>query len=195
VPTVAGVQLNDGHAQRSMVNRITITFSGAVTLAPGAFELRKGNGRRIDLMVSQSVVNGRTMAVLTFTGPRIIGGSLRNGRYTLIIHGERIHDAFGQAVDGDNDGIAGGAALTEFFRRFGDTDGDRDVDRRDRRTFRNARRSVLGDLNYLWYLDYNQDGDIDRWDAKRFRSAFIPPRSVGAGTPSPPAGWHAWPGR
>ena len=36
---VASVVVNDGSAQRSMVNSLTVTFDRAVTLDPGAFEL------------------------------------------------------------------------------------------------------------------------------------------------------------
>src|SRR5581483_6623338 len=38
---VESVVINDGSAQRSMVNRITVTFGGAAVLDPGAIELRR----------------------------------------------------------------------------------------------------------------------------------------------------------
>src|SRR5262249_14481819 len=41
---VASVVVNDGSAQRSMVNRITVAFGGAVVLDPGAIELRRQDG-------------------------------------------------------------------------------------------------------------------------------------------------------
>src|SRR5207249_9103894 len=41
---VESIVLNDGSAQRSMVNRITVTFGGAAALDPGAIELRRQDG-------------------------------------------------------------------------------------------------------------------------------------------------------
>ena len=41
---VESVVINDGSAQRSMVNSITVTFGGAAVLDPGAIELRRQDG-------------------------------------------------------------------------------------------------------------------------------------------------------
>src|SRR5439155_25265792 len=41
---VESVVINDGGAQRSMVNSITITFNGAAILDPDAVELRRQDG-------------------------------------------------------------------------------------------------------------------------------------------------------
>ena len=78
-----------------------------MTLDPGAFELRRQDGSLVELNVAASVVNGRTVAVLTFAGPDIVGGSLADGNYTLTIRGDRVHDAVGRELDGDGDGIGG----------------------------------------------------------------------------------------
>src|SRR5262249_56740512 len=75
--TVEKVVINDGSAQRSMVQSVTITFSGPVTLSAGAFELESADGASLAgiLQVSSSLVNGKTVAVLTFSGAGIVGGS------------------------------------------------------------------------------------------------------------------------
>src|SRR5262249_8192653 len=135
-PTVESVVINDGHPQRSKVNRITITFSTEVTLDPGAVGVRNAAGKSVRLRVSTSVVNGRTVAVLTFKGRGIVGGSLADGRYTLRLHSSRLRNRFGTALDGDRDGRPGGDAVRRVVRRFGDTDGDGDVDQADLRVFR-----------------------------------------------------------
>src|SRR4051794_6936538 len=49
---VAGVVVNDGSAQRSMVNSVTVTFDGPVTLDPEAIELRRQDGSLVDSRVS-----------------------------------------------------------------------------------------------------------------------------------------------
>src|SRR5437660_43295 len=61
--TVASVVLNDGSAQRSMIDSITVTFSGAAILDPGAIELRRQDGSLVDARVTISLVGGRTVAV------------------------------------------------------------------------------------------------------------------------------------
>ncbi|HVK08920.1 MAG TPA: hypothetical protein VM597_09110 [Gemmataceae bacterium] len=164
---VADVTVNDGSAQRSMVNRLTVTFDGPVTLAPGAFEL-VGPAGAVDLTVAASVVDGRTVAVLTFSGPDIVGGSLADGSYTLTIHAARVHDRFGRDLDGDADGLAGGDRADGFHRLFGDADGDKVVDESDRDAF----RAVYEAAGYLWYFDFDSDGDVDGLDNGEFSRRF-----------------------
>src|SRR5262249_25992513 len=51
---VESVVINDGSAQRSMVNRITVTFDGAAVLGPGAIELRRQDGSLVNAQLSIS---------------------------------------------------------------------------------------------------------------------------------------------
>jgi autotransporter-associated beta strand protein len=165
---VESVVVNDGSAQRSKVTSLTVTFSEVVTLADGAFELRQQGGGAVSLNVSSSVVNGKTVAVLTFTGAGIIGGSLADGNYTLTVNSAVVHDGFGQALDGDGDGISAGDRVDAFFRLFGDADGDRDVDRRDQALFRRTFRKRTGQAGFLAFFDFDGDGDVDKRDQKQF---------------------------
>jgi hypothetical protein len=119
---IHSVVINDGSAQRSMVNSLTITFDRIVTFDPGAFGLQRQNGSEVGLNVAASVVGGRTIAVLTFTGTDIIGGSLADGNYTLTIQGDHSRDEVGRELDGDRDGNGGGDRVDAFFRLFGDRD-------------------------------------------------------------------------
>src|SRR5262245_4487775 len=125
---VESVVLNDGSVQRSMVNRITVTFDGPAVLDPGAIELHRQDGTMVNFQRAGSMVGDKTVAVLTFAGSEFIGGSLADGRYTLTVHADRVHDRWGRALDGDGDGSAGGDLSDSFFRLFGDSDGDGDVD-------------------------------------------------------------------
>src|SRR5262249_36473261 len=104
---VESVQINDGSAQRSMVNSLTGTFSAIVTMDPGAFEVRHQNGDLVTVNFTSSVVDGKTVTTITFAGAEIIGNSLADGNYTLTIHGDCVHDGFGQALDGAGTGVAG----------------------------------------------------------------------------------------
>jgi arylsulfatase A-like enzyme len=160
-PTIEGVVVNDGSAQRSMVNSLTISFDRVVTLDPGAFSLQHEDGGTVVLDVETSVVAGRTVAVLTFPGSGIIGGSLADGHYTLTIRGDHIRDEEGREVDGDRDGNGGGDRVDVLFRLFGDGDGDGDVDRADRDVMKGSFGTSRGEAGFLWYFDYAADGDVD----------------------------------
>jgi hypothetical protein len=169
---VESVVLNDGSAQRSMIDRITVTFGGAAILDPGAIELRGQDGSVVDAQVSISMVGGKTVAVLTFGGSEFVGGSLADGSYTLTVLADRVHDRWGRELDGDADGSAGGNSSTSFRRLFGDSDGDGDVDQLDRDAFRTAFKSSAGDPSYLWYFDFDGDGDVDGRDNGEFNRRF-----------------------
>jgi hypothetical protein len=169
---VESVAINDGSAQRSMVNSLTVTFDSDVTFDDGAFELHKQDGSSIALSVAPSVVNGKTVAVLTFTGSDLVGGSLADGSYTLTVRADRVHDRWGRLLDGDGDGSAGGDRVDNFFRLFGDSDGDGDVDGQDRDRFRATFHTNAGEPGYLWYFDFDGDGDVDGRDNGQFNRRF-----------------------
>jgi hypothetical protein len=135
-----------------------------VTIDPGAFRLHSQNGAEVGLNVAASVRGGRTIAIVTFTGTDVIGGSLADGNYTLVIRGDHIRDEFGREVDGDR--------VDAFFRLFGDSEGDGDADWLDRDLFQSAFGCGIGDAGYLWYLDFDGDGDVDGYDNGLFNRRF-----------------------
>jgi uncharacterized membrane protein len=157
---VESVVVNDGSAQRSMVTSLTVTFDHVVTLEPGAFELRRLDGSQVSLNVAASVAGGRSVAVLTFTGSDIIGGSLADGNYALTVRSDLVHDGMGRALDGDGDGVAGGDRSDSLFRLYGDSDGDRDVDLHDLGRFLGTIGRRPGDPHYLAYFDVNGDDRV-----------------------------------
>ena len=170
--TVESVVLNDGAAQRSMVNSLIVTFSGAATRDPGAIELSRQDGSLVDAQVSISLLSGKTVAVLSFVGTEFVGGSLADGSYTLTVRADRVHDRWGRELDGDGNGSAGGDRVDGFFRLFGDVDGDEHVDGLDRDLFRSAFKTSAVEAGYLWYLDFDGDGDVDGLDNGEFNRRF-----------------------
>jgi acetyl esterase/lipase len=165
---VADVRVNDGSAQRSMVNSLTVTFDRAVSVESGAFEVRHDGGGPVDLLVSTSVVGGKTVAVLTFAGADVVGGSLADGAYSLTVRADRVHDRWGRELDGDGDGSAGGDRLDGFRRLFGDADGDGDTDQTDFGVFLTSFGKRRGEAGYLWFFDYDADGAVDGLDMAQF---------------------------
>jgi pectin methylesterase-like acyl-CoA thioesterase len=161
---VAGTVINDGAAQRSLVTSLTVTFSGVVTLDPGAFALKRQGQGLIPLEVTASVVGSQTVAVLTFTGPGIVGGSLPDGNYTLSVRADEVHNGLGLGLSADS--------VTRFFRLFGDGNGDGIVDRRDLLLFLSTLGKHQGDPGYLAYFDYNGDGKVDLGDLVQLLRRF-----------------------
>jgi hypothetical protein len=122
-PTVESLVVNDGSVQRSQVTSLTVTFSSQVSLGDGALTVQRQDGSLVPVRVNTSVVNGKTVAVVTFTGDDVVAGSLPDGNYQLTVHHELVHDSAGQALAQDA-GLA-------FFRLAGDVDGDGDLDDQD----------------------------------------------------------------
>jgi hypothetical protein len=169
---VDSVVLNDGSAQRSMVSSITVTFSGAAVLDPGAIELRRQDGTPVNFRLAISAVGGQTVAVLTFIGQEFVGGSLADGSYSLTVRADHVHDRWGRALDGDGNGSAGGDRVDGFFRLFGDSNGDGRADVRDLHRFLRTFGSHKGDPDYLWYFDYDGDGVVGVLDLLQLVQRF-----------------------
>jgi hypothetical protein len=180
VPQVQSTRINDGAAQRSRVTSLTVTFDTVVTFESGvgkAFTLIRNGGKPVSFKASSSVVDGLTIVTLTdFTGGSTQVGSLADGRYTLTALSSQITDAFGQNLDGDNNGQAGGnytfGDAQGLFRMFGDVNGDRQVDGFDFGALSFAYSSLANQPNYLWFLDVNGDGQIDGFDLSQFSGRY-----------------------
>ena len=156
-----------------MITSLTVTIDRQVTIGTGAFEQPQiGAKKPIDLHVSWSEVGGQTIARLTFHGSGVQHGSLKDGTYRLTIRADKIKDAEGNHLDGDGNGVSGGNHVDEFFRRFGDTDGDNDVDLLDAEVFGSALGKRSGNAGYLWYLDFNANGKVWKEDLAQFLSAL-----------------------
>jgi RHS repeat-associated protein len=172
-PLVQMVAVNGGAAQRSTVMSIAVTFNQVVAVATGAFILSPdAGGPAISLNQTVTVVNGQTVATLTFAGAGIVGGSLSDGRYTLTVVSASVRDTLGTALDGNGDGQAGGDNVSHLFRLFGDVNGDGTVNVLDLTAFRNAFGTVSTDAGYVSFLDFNGDGAINVSDLSQFRNRF-----------------------
>ena len=64
--------------------------------------------------------------------------------------------------------MAGGDRVEQFFRLFGDSDGDRDVDEADDQLFQSTLGLTAGDAGFLSIFDFDGDGDVDEVDAVEF---------------------------
>jgi hypothetical protein len=172
---VASVQVDAGGPQRSAIRSLAVTFTGAATLGPGAFELTRlgAGGGPVGLSVASQVVGGRTVATLTFTSHTDpAGGSLIDGDYRLSVRAAAVTGPGGQPLDGDGNGTPGGDHTLAFHRLYGDGTGDRRVDNADFFLFRGTFGRATGDPSYLAYFDFNGDGRVDNADFFQLRSRF-----------------------
>jgi hypothetical protein len=104
------------------------------------------------------------VAVITFAGTEIIGGSLADGNYTLTVRADHVHDADGDPLAGDT--------VTSFYRLFGDTQGHRTVNADDVAVLFGTFGKHAGDDGVVSYLDYNGDGVIDDIDLYAFIARY-----------------------
>ncbi len=149
--------------QRSQILTLQITFNEAVKLGMtpvNAFQLVGPDGQEVNLAATITTGSGgATVATLSFlAGPdtyQLANGqfALNDGQYTLTVLKDQVHDAALHAMDMD--------VVDEFFRLFGDVNGNGVVDNADSLAFAKALNKSSGQAGYLWYLDYNDDGKID----------------------------------
>ena len=172
---VESIVVGDGTAQRSRVEQVTVAFDGETNLASGAFAVdrRGAGGGSVDIeSISTEVVAGRTVATLRFGGALTQFGSLVDGNYVLRIDGTKVSRPGGELLDADRNGTGGGEQLygnqatDNFFRLFGDGNGDRSVDFADFGLFGTA-FGLPGDT-----FDFNGDGFVDFADFGDFGRRF-----------------------
>lgn len=169
-PKVQSITINDGSPQRSRVTSLKVTFDGLVVLPIPpelAFSLIGPGSLAINIDADDSISTPtQTIVELTWSGAGVTGRSLDDGYYSLSVISAQVADSFGQALDGDNDGAAGGDATTTFHRFFGDANGDAAVSGSDFNVFRTA----FGGSDNAF--DYDDDGFVGGSDFNQFRGRF-----------------------
>lgn len=170
-PQVSEIIIGDGSSQRSSIRSITVNFDSPIAFDTGAFDLKTKEGTGITLLTSVSPGTTTNQVVLSF--PNLAGGSLADGNYRLTILDSHVRDTAGNSLDGDRDGESGGAAVNEFYRMFGDTNGDRDVDGQDYGRFAQTFLKQLGQQAFESNLDYDNDGDVDGQDYGQLGRRFL----------------------
>lgn len=176
------VTVNGGSDQRSRVESVTIEFDTDVFLEEGAITIHKSGvgGGPIDALLSPVPgTAGRVFTLSSFSGDFTEYGSLHDGNYELRVDATKVISTEGFGLDANQDGITGDdfifgdRASDKFFRFFGDTDGDRDVDGQDYGRFGLSFLSSSVDANFNASLDYDGDGDVDGSDHGRFSQSFL----------------------
>jgi hypothetical protein len=148
-------KVDDGTAQRSMIRSLTVAFTSAVTLQPGAITLTDNSGNPIPFAIATT---DNATYTLTFSGNQFIGGSLANGRYILAVHASGVDAGGGPQLASDQ--------TLSFWRLFGDFYGTATVNNADRALFTQVYKGQYA--AYVQYFDYNGNGVLDSADTTAF---------------------------
>jgi len=187
LPELSGnVVLGDGAVQHSLIQKVVVTFDGAVTIDSGAFAVAKrGPDGGAVATTATPVVNGsgQTVVTLAFAGAftRGLAGALSDGYYQLTIDGSKITRA-GQQLDSNGDGVGGDTYILgtneadNFFALYGDTNADGLVGIAEFGEFRNSFGKTTGQPGYVDWMDYDNDGAVGVADFGQFRSRFGKPK-------------------
>ena len=181
-PITTSISLNAEERQRSLLTELVVTFDAELDAPAEAFEVRdRASGTILDTLQVTSVLDGsgNTVSTLRFGA----GGNLvfdrANGEHTLI------DGHYVLAIDSSLIQVVGGGPALEsdiefgtddvdgFFRFFGDSDGDRDVDGQDFGRFAQTFLKNLGEEGFDPFFDSDGDDDVDGQDFGRFAGNFL----------------------
>lgn len=180
VPRVRSVSVNQGDASRSQLTSVSVEFDTKVNVSAASFALiNRLTLETVSLQVTSSSPVTGTVAELTFLpSPPVFQrqtptlNSLIDGNYELVVIGSQVTASDGNQPMGE-DYRFGNAATDAFFRLFGDSDGDRDVDGQDYGRFGLTFLQNASDENFNPWLDMVGDGDVDGQDYGQFVRKFL----------------------
>lgn len=171
-PLINGVAANGQSAsynsQRSMVDSIVYVFNQAVNLSSNAFTLTVvGQGGLIPTLSYVSPDGGVTW-VVTFSGNGVVGNSIANGEYQIVLNNSAV-----SAVSGG--GTLAANNTQTFYRLFGDTVGNgahQRVNLTDYRVFNGNYLLSSASVGFDAFLDSNDDGSINLTDYRAFNADY-----------------------
>ena len=171
-PQVEQIVVNNGDAQRSTVDSVQVTFDQVVDIDsaggnPFSF-VHVDSGEVVTSLPVVDDSSGKTVVSFTFDpdGLKVTSaGSLEDGNFRLDIDSSRI-----RAKDADgtmqSNFTYGTAPTDNFFRLYGDADGNRTVGLLDFAEF----RSAFGGPSETFDID--DDGVVSLMEFARFRNSF-----------------------
>ncbi|PAY21330.1 hypothetical protein CKO51_01760 [Rhodopirellula sp. SM50] len=180
-PTIADVSVNAGDASRSSLDSVAVRFDQVVSIDssgpdPAVEIVNPATDASLPIGVSASIVDGKTVLEISFSNPAAIA----DGNYVLNLNAQLI-TASGLPLDGNRNGVVdgeddfqfGAETSDAFFKFYGDTDGDRDVDGQDYGRFGLSFLKSTGQAGFDPRLDADFDGDVDGQDYGRFGIRFL----------------------
>jgi hypothetical protein len=159
----------DFTSQRSMVDSIVYTFNQAVNLGVNAIAINVlGQGGQVPTVAYASPDGGFTW-VVTFSGSSVIGNSIANGEYQIVLNASAVTAVSGPGAPG-----LAGNDTESLYRLYGDTEGNgyQKVASADTNTFLGAFNTKSTQAAFLAYLDFEDDGKINSADTNAFLGGF-----------------------
>jgi hypothetical protein len=150
-----------------MVDSIVYTFNQAVNLGANAITITVlGQGGQVPTVAYASPDGGFTW-VVTFSGNSVIGNSIANGEYQIVLNASAV-----SAVS--SNGTLAGNDTESFYRLYGDTvgNGHQKVASADNNTFLGAFNTKSTQAAFLAYLDFEDQGKIGATDNNAFLGDF-----------------------
>jgi len=177
LPTVASVVIDDGTAQRSAVEAITLTFEGDVDIEADAISIVQRSdidgvtGTAVDTSFTSSLSGSETVVDITFDSltRNNSSGLLVDGHYKVTVDQTKVR------LDGlqmEEDFTFGDLESDEFFSFYGDSNGDRTIDIFDLLVFRRSFGTSSSDADYEFFMDFDAGGAINVFDLLDFRTRF-----------------------
>jgi Phosphoesterase family len=168
-PAISSFQVNDGSAQRSMVDSLTLNFTEPVNIGSKAITLTpisQSTGASGLMTFDLSTTDNKTWT-LTFTDPNYIGESLPDGTYTLTVSASGVTNSQGQTM-------SGGDQTFNFWRLYGDFSGQGTVSADDQSILSSHFSKRIGGppSGSDWYLDYDGSGTINGVDFGAFAANY-----------------------
>lgn len=174
-PQVAKTEISDGGLQRSSIGTISVEFNSHVDIIGDPFTIINTDTAAVvgHTASAPRVENGKTIVDFTFLeGPNVnANGLLRDGNYRLTVDASLI-DSLGLTLDGDGNGTTGDDYTDDFFRKFGDSDGNGFVNLSDFAAFRGSFGSSSVDPSYDAAMDDDGNGAVNLSDFAAFRGNF-----------------------
>ncbi|MEM9826006.1 MAG: hypothetical protein AAF958_05430 [Planctomycetota bacterium] len=184
-PEVLNVRLNEGGPSRSQITSVSIQFDEEIETENLADAITLQNVSTTELVDSlivtprlddqnRSVIDitfDAGTSVLTRAGTGLLGNTLATGEYLLEIDETQIRSVASNQLLADPF-VFGDAPEDEFFRKYGDENGDNSVDLLDFAEFRVTFGQRDGDPGFLAGLDSQGDGVINLFDFADFRTSF-----------------------
>ncbi|WP_158222683.1 choice-of-anchor D domain-containing protein [Rhodopirellula sp. MGV] len=177
------IVLNDGSSARSQIESITVRFNQRITHEPlaRAFQIRLVSDRSQFFpypTVLATDIDDKTEVRLTFPASNPSTGETGtwfDGFYELRIDANQIQSASDPSFTMLSDvyfGTLEGQQVNlndQFFRLFGDIDGNQTLNAIDLAAFQSAMLPAPAGSGYTVQFDYDSDGDIDQTDLAQFR--------------------------
>ena len=171
-PTMVASILENGQTQRSSIKTISVEFSEDVTITSDALSITGQSHGPVDLIGAVFDYDS-----LTYTATWTLPQSLPDDQYTATLDASKITNSAAKNLDGNGDGIGGDNATFTFYRLFGDTTGNAEVNGEDLDVFVDKWLSNPDATG----LDADGDDFVNFIDfaafAKNWAASFSPPSS------------------